>query len=193
MEARVADWERVAQLGHEIGDHTETHPCRLGDYSARAFERAQIAPMERFLDSHFGVSPERVYAYPCGFIGLGRGPAHERFGRYARVLGKDFIAARTTVGAPIDPRRVSAQRLHLAGFEPTYDVDSADLAYGYLRGALRQGRWAILIFHGLAPQRAVEGETSVAVHQQILDFIRAQPLWCAPMGEVFRYAARRGL
>jgi peptidoglycan/xylan/chitin deacetylase (PgdA/CDA1 family) len=189
MEARVADWERVARLGHEIGDHTENHPCSLGDYSARSFESTEIAPMERFLDSNFGRSPERVYAYPCGFIGLGQGPAHDRFGRYAEALERNFIAARTTVGPPIDPRLASAQRLHLAGFEPTYDVDSAALAFWYLREAMRQGRWAILIFHGVLPQRTREGETSAGVHQQILQFIRTQPLWCATMGEVFRYAS----
>ena len=188
MEARLADWEHVAQLGHEIGDHTENHPCRLGGFSARGFESAQIAPMERFLDSNFGASSPRVYAYPCGFIGLGRGPAHQRFGRYAEVLNRDFIAARTTVGPPIDPRLARSQRMHLAGFEPTYDLDTADLAFAYLREAMGRGHWAILIFHDVLPARGGEGQTSAAVHQQILDFIRAQPLWCAPMGDVFRHA-----
>jgi peptidoglycan/xylan/chitin deacetylase (PgdA/CDA1 family) len=75
MEARLSDWQKVAELGHEIGDHTENHPCKLGTFSAERFQRTQIAPTERFLNANFGQSGQRPYAYPCGYIGLGRGEA----------------------------------------------------------------------------------------------------------------------
>ena len=185
MEARLADWVKVGRLGHEIGDHTETHPCALAGYSGSTFQAQQITPMERFLDANFGGPRPRPYAYPCGYIGLGRGAPRDRFGRYAELVERDFMAARTTVGAPIDPRRAWAERTHLAGFEPTYDADDPKLAYAYLQQATRRGHWAILIFHDVTPRRIGEGGTSVAVHQKILDYIAAQPLWCAPMGEVF--------
>jgi peptidoglycan/xylan/chitin deacetylase (PgdA/CDA1 family) len=186
MEARLADWQAVARMGHEIGDHTENHPCGLAHYSASGFRAAQIAPMERFLDRNFGPAPlRRPYAYPCGYIGLGQGSANQRIGRYDSALGHAFIAARTTVGPPNDPRLAGRQHSHLAGFEPTYDVDDPALAYAYLRRTMRDGFWAILIFHDIMPKRKGEGGTREAVHKHILDFIAAQPLWCAPMGEVF--------
>jgi peptidoglycan-N-acetylglucosamine deacetylase len=185
MEARLADWVKVAQMGHEIGDHTENHPCTLGGYDAASFERSQIAPMERFLDANFGAARGRMFAYPCGFIGLGHGSADQRFARYTEVIARNFGAARTVDGPPIDPRQAWRQRLHLAGFEPTYDVDDPALGYAYLRRTLREGGWAILVFHDVLPARLGEGDTSIAVHQQMLDFIKTQPLWCAPMGEVF--------
>jgi peptidoglycan/xylan/chitin deacetylase (PgdA/CDA1 family) len=191
MEARLADWQKVAQLGHEIGDHTETHPCGLAHYSARRFRATQITPMERFLDANFGPPTRRPYAFPCGYIGLGEGSARDRIGRYTSALGHDFVAARTTVGPPIAPARALRERLHLAGFEPTYDEDRPQLAFSYLNRAMREGRWAILIFHDVHPKRLGEGDTSVAVHTEILDFIARQPLWCAPMGEVFEHVALR--
>ena len=191
MEARLDDWVKVGQLGHEIGDHTENHPCGLASYSGATFEARQINPMERFLNAHFGRSHSRSYAYPCGYIGLGRGTPRDRIGRYAQVVGRDFMAARTTVGAPIDPRHAWRERTHLPGFEPTYDVDDPTLAYAYLQKAIRAGNWAILIFHDVTPRRMGEGGASMAVHQQILDYIAAEPLWCAPMGEVFQAVTRR--
>jgi peptidoglycan/xylan/chitin deacetylase (PgdA/CDA1 family) len=191
MQARLADWVKVGQLGHEIGDHTENHPCGLASYSGARFEAQQINPMERFLDANFGTSTPRPYAYPCGYIGLGRGARRDRFARYAGVIDRDFLAARTTAGQPIDPRRAWAERTHLSGFEPTYDIDDPSLAYAYLQRTMRDGNWAILVFHDVMPKRMGEGGTSVAVHQKILDYIAAQPLWCAPMGEVFQTVTRK--
>lgn len=187
MEARLSDWQHVASLGHEIADHTETHPCALARYNAAGFERTQIAPMEAFLDANFGATRPRFYAYPCGLIGLGRGPASVRFGRYSRLLSQDFAAARTVAGLPNDPRHAWNRRMHLSAFEPTYDADDPTLAFTYLRRAMRDGHWAILVFHDILPKRTSEGETSAAVHKRILDFINGQALWCAPMGEVFEH------
>jgi peptidoglycan/xylan/chitin deacetylase (PgdA/CDA1 family) len=184
MQARLADWRRVAGLGNEIGDHTETHPCNLEGFSAGRFEDTEIRPMERFLNANFGASGPRVYAYPCGYIGLGHGPADARYRRYAKLLDGTFEAARTVSGPPMDPRSAWADRMHLTGYEPTYDVDDPRRAYAYLDAAMRHGLWAILIFHDVLPRRRHAGDTSLASHQAILDFIRAKPLWCAPMGEV---------
>ncbi|HEX3918834.1 MAG TPA: polysaccharide deacetylase family protein [Caulobacteraceae bacterium] len=192
MEARLADWQKVARLGHEIGDHTENHPCSLAHYSVRRFRATQITPMERFLNANFGRSASRPYAYPCGYIGLGEGSARDRIARYTSALGHDFVAARTTVGPPIAPERAWSERQHLAGFEPTYDLDRPELAFSYLNRAMQEGRWAILIFHDVLPKRLGEGDTSVAVHAEILDFIGRRPLWCAPMGEIFGHVAQGG-
>jgi hypothetical protein len=60
------------------------------------------------------------------------------------------------------------------------------LAIDYLRKAIRLGFWAILIFHDVLPKRAGDGDTSIASHDLILDWIKAQPLWCAPMRDVLR-------
>jgi hypothetical protein len=136
-EARLSDWQKVAQLGQEIGDHTETHPCRLGSFSAERFQRTQIAPMERFLDANFGAVDHRVYAYPCGFIGLGQRSVNERFGRYAEVLSKTFVTARTSGAPPNQLGRTActcpasscqALRDHIARFpEGSYRRKAADL------------------------------------------------------------------
>jgi peptidoglycan/xylan/chitin deacetylase (PgdA/CDA1 family) len=186
MEARLRDWQAVAAEGHEIGDHTVSHPCDLRDYSAAQFAREEIKGAEQFFDANFGVDHDRVYAFPCGIIDLGRGRQIETQLRYISILRQTFAAARAADGDPNDPRRVGRDRYVLQAAAPTYDSDEPRLAIDYIRKAMRKGFWAILIFHDVLPKRVGDGDTSIASHDLILDWIKAQPLWCAPMRSVLR-------
>ena len=49
MQARLADWVAVAREGHEVANHTVTHPCSLGRFSASRFEHNELDRMEGFL------------------------------------------------------------------------------------------------------------------------------------------------
>jgi len=186
MEARVAQWRAVADEGHEIGDHTVSHPCHLAHYSAARFKRQEIDKAERFLNANFGVDRQRTFAFPCGVIDMGRGPQLQTQLRYISTLRGDFLAARATDGDPNDPRLVSRDRYVLQAMAPTYDHDDPRIAIAYMKKALRWGFWAILIFHDILPRRKGDGDTSIAHHDLILDWIRTQPLWCAPMRDVLR-------
>lgn len=189
---RLADWEALAREGNEVANHTVTHPCALSAYSASRFERSEIDGMEAYLDTHFGADRARTFAYPCGYLGIGRGVRRERFARYRRVLERDgVIAARTTAGGPNRPEVAAADPLRLHAFEPTYEDDSIGPAVRYLNEAVAQGGWAILVFHDVLPRWRGEGDTSVATHDRILAQVAALDVWCAPMGEVFDYVQSR--
>jgi peptidoglycan/xylan/chitin deacetylase (PgdA/CDA1 family) len=186
MEARLSDWQAVAGQGHEIGDHTVSHPCELRDYTAARFANEEIVGAERFFDANFGANPDRIFAFPCGVIDLGRGPQLETQLRYISILRPTFAAARATDGDPNDPRLVGRNRYALQAIAPTYDRDDPRLAIDYVRKAMRRGFWAILIFHDVLPKRLGDGDTSIASHTLILDWIKREPVWCAPMGAVLR-------
>jgi hypothetical protein len=102
------------------------------------------------------------------------------------VLRHTFVAARAADGDPNDPRRAGRDRYVLQAIAPTYDRDDPRLATDYLRKAMRRGFWAILIFHDVVPKRIGKGDTSIASHDLILDWIKDQPIWCAPMRSVLR-------
>ena len=187
MDARRIDWITLSEKGHEIGDHTMTHPCKLRDYSAERFVQEQIIPAEHYLDTNFGGPKPRCYAYTCGFEGLGRGATVLRVRRYLEDLRPSFLAARTVDGPPNDPRDVLRQRYFLNAYEPTYDLDGPRPAFRYVRSAIDRGHWAILIFHEVLDARKGEGDTSKAVHQTILEHLSRQPVWCAPMRTVFSH------
>ncbi|MEI9988411.1 MAG: polysaccharide deacetylase family protein [Rhizomicrobium sp.] len=187
IDARADDWVALSRKGHEIGNHTLTHPCMLKDYSAGRFVREQIAPAERYFDAHFGGAKPRSYAYPCGFEGLGRGANGARVHEYLEALSPTFLAARTVDGPPNDPRNVLRQRYFLNAYEPTYDIDNREMALRYVRKAVNDGHWAILVFHEVVDRRRGEGDTSVAVHREILEGLSHLPVWCAPVRTVFNY------
>ena len=189
---RLADWEALARDGNEVANHTMTHPCALSGYTAGRLEHSEIDPMEGYLDTHFGADRERTFAYPCGYLGVGRGGRHERYARYRRILERDsVVAARTTSGGPNKPETAIADPLHLHGFEPTYEGDGVAPAVRYLNETVAQGGWAILVFHDVLPKWRADGDASVATHNKILQHIAALDVWCAPMGQVFDYVESR--
>jgi peptidoglycan/xylan/chitin deacetylase (PgdA/CDA1 family) len=154
MGDRLEGWRAAHARGHEMADHTVSHPCHLRHASTGAYVRREIAPMEAFLDRSFGPARTKLFAYPCDNTELGEGDQVRREARYAKLVSQAFVAARTR------------------------------LALRYLKRAMAEHRWAILIFHEILPSRRGAGDTSIATHAAILDWIAAQPLWCAPMGEV---------
>jgi peptidoglycan/xylan/chitin deacetylase (PgdA/CDA1 family) len=193
MDARLADWQALERRGHEMADHTISHPCdSLVHETAADFARKEVDPMEKYLDDHFQTPRPRSFAYPCGFTGLGHGPLAEREARYLSVLRPRLLAARTVEGPPNDPRLLSRDRFRLNAFEPTYDHDDPRPAFAYVRKAIQQGGWAILVFHEILPARKGEGDTSQRSHHAILAWLAGQPVWCAPMREVFEYATAKG-
>ena len=189
MEGQWDRWRAVAATGHEMANHTISHPCDLKAYDAESFAARELRPMESLLDKSFGARPFRSYAYPCDNTELGLGEVSEREARYGQLVERTFDAARSTDGPPNQPERIMAERYYLHGFEPTEHRDSPILAQRYLDQAEREGGWAILIFHEVKPRWRSTGDASAAVHAAILDDIRRRPLWCAPMGEAFRRLA----
>ena len=185
VQERIGDWVKAAELGHEIGNHTMTHDCSLAGFTETRFADREVAPMETYLQQNFGARPVRTFAYPCGFLGIGRGDMRQRFARYRVALETRIDCARTVTGGPNDPDAVMADRLNLSAFEPTYETESLGPAARYLDAAVARGAWAILVFHEILPQRQGEGDTAAAVHERVLDLVAQRPLWCAPMGEVY--------
>jgi hypothetical protein len=118
---------------------------------------------------------------------MGAGPPNEERDRYLSLVRQSFTAARTVEGPANDVRDVAKRRFLLNAYEPTYDIDQTETARKYLADAMAHGRWAILVFHEVLPARKGPGDTSVRIHRAILEWIKTQPLWCAPMGDVLRH------
>lgn len=193
---RLAEWVRLAAEGHEVANHTVTHPCALQHVRPEAFEQGEIDQMEGFLDTNFSADRTRTFAYPCGYLGIGRGDRRERYARYRQILERDgVVCARTTAGGPNRPADAVADRFNLHAFEPTDEADMVAPARRYLAATVAQGAWAILVFHDVLPRWSSEGDASIGVHRRILDLVAAQGAWVAPMGKVFEHilAHRVGL
>lgn len=184
--AALGDWVQAGRAGHEIGNHTVSHPCGLQAYSPAAFARDELIPMQDWLDLNFGASRRRLYAYPCSVTDLGQGDADAQLARYEALLRSIGLRAARTCDqdAPNTAAHARAHPYRLRASAATYDVDDPALATAYVRQAMAAGGWAILVFHEILATRGGAGETTVATHRAVLDWLRDQPVWCAPMGQV---------
>jgi len=100
IDARLGGWRRAVAAGHEIGNHTLTHPCTKNFAFSRnnAVEDYTLERMETELDGAneaiqrlLSVRPT-TFAYPCGQTYVGRG---EGVQSYVPLVARRFIAART--------------------------------------------------------------------------------------------------
>ena len=186
IDERVAEWKTLVSGGHEIGDHTMTHPCELADYSSASFVNEQIVPAERYLDEKFGGPKPRGFAFPCGEQKLGGGADPARLSRYAEILPPLFYGARTVYGGPNNPAEVLQKRYALSAYVPTNQPD-ADTILDYVAKAIAQGHWAIIVFHEVVRQPKGPWDTARTVHDAVLKRLAAMPVWCAPVRDVFNH------
>jgi len=99
MEKRVDDWKKAAANGHEIGNHSLTHPCS-GNFSfarEKALENYTIDQMRYELEES-NIIIERLlnvrpvsYAYPCGQKFVGRG---QKLKSYVPIVAEKFLTGR---------------------------------------------------------------------------------------------------
>ena len=99
LEERLDAWKRAAANGHEIGNHSLTHPCS-GNFPfarERALEnytldkmRYELQESNNIIKRLLGVRPVS-FAYPCGqkFVGRGRNVKS-----YVPVVAEQFLAGR---------------------------------------------------------------------------------------------------
>ncbi len=161
MEHRLSDWEKIVADGHEIGNHTMTHPCSgnfgfarnnaLEDYTLSRMED-DILSANEIIMKRLGVSPS-TFAYPCGQKFVGRGLNTKS---YVPLIAKHFIVGRSAFDeVHNDPS--FADLAQATGI----DIDSASFerVKGLLDRALSEGGWLILFGHEIG---AGGGQTILA-------------------------------
>lgn len=99
VENRLEEWRGAVASGHEIGNHSLTHPCSanftfsrnnaLEDYTLERME-GELTGAQTRLHERLGVTPT-TFAYPCGQKFVGRGAAAQS---YIPLVAKHFIAGR---------------------------------------------------------------------------------------------------
>jgi peptidoglycan/xylan/chitin deacetylase (PgdA/CDA1 family) len=149
LEKRLDQWELAIERGHEIGNHTVTHPCTgnfpwgkgnaLEDYTLDRMEKEMTDANER-IRSLLGVMPT-TFAYPCGQKFVGRG---ERTCSYVPLVAKHFKVGRGFRDeAPNDPAYCDpAQALGV-------DIDNVAFAdlMPIVNQTIERGGWLILAGH----------------------------------------------
>jgi peptidoglycan/xylan/chitin deacetylase (PgdA/CDA1 family) len=176
---RLAEWRAASARGHEIGNHTATHPCTgnfafsrdnaLEDYTLARIE-AEAQTASRFVEREIGPRPVS-FAYPCGQTFVGRG-AEVR--SYVPVVARAFHTGRLYLGEDAnDPARCDFAQLLAIGL----DGLSFDDVRPFLDKAAAEGRWLILAGHEIGPggRQTTRTDTLEAVCRHAKD--PAHGLW----------------
>lgn len=159
LAGRTAAWQAAADRGHEIGNHTLTHPCSanfsfvdddhvLESYTLAKMAHELLAANQR-IDQLIGVRP-RTFAYPCGQTQVGRGTGVRS---YVPLVARHFeVGRRAFDEVPNDP---SCCDLAVAN-----GMDLDGLSWGRSRRLLDDtahgGRWLILVGHDVATTAAAQ-------------------------------------
>ena len=196
LAARPAAWRRLAQAGHELGNHTVFHPCRREpaeafDWLSPAYDlagyrpeqlRAEVQVANQALQLIDG-QHRRSFGHTCCDTRIGRGAAAQPIG--------PLIADLCVAGRGAHTERI---------VQPAAAVDRMDLGCcsgdGCRIGDLERlvaatlacGGWAILMMHGVG---AGHHPLSIdaAVHAALLALLAAQrdALWVAPVAVVAQH------
>jgi len=179
MKNRASDWAALAKRGHELANHSVTHPCDLRHKTVDEFRNQEIEPMQRWLEQVEGGKRGRDYAYPCDVTDLGRGNPNQQADAYARLLrSAGILRARTSEGPPNTLRWTEDAPYRLQALALGYDARNPRQIEDYLTQAAREGRWAIFVLHEIGSGKASDGVVSPAQHEELLNTIRAMKIPC---------------
>jgi len=189
MEKYADQWKRAVALGHELGSHSDSHPCSgnfpwsrnnaLEDYTLARLEQeldSASAPIERIA----GVTPV-TFAYPCGSKFIGRGAATQS---YVPVIAARFRAGRGF-------RDEAANDPAFCDFAQLLGVDSDGMTLDQMKQAVRQaasqGGWLVFAGHEIGSPAAQT--TLAAVLNDFLLFANdpANGIWLDTVNNISSY------
>lgn len=193
VEKRLDGWKRAVRLGHEIGNHSLTHPCTASSAFSRAnaLEDYDLDRIARDIDAAqqairrmLGVAPAS-FAYPCGQSFVGRGAAARS---YVPLVAERLVLGRGYMGEAANDAAVFD--LAQAMGTPFDDMAPED-ALRLVEAAARDGRWIIFVGHGIGPRKfqSVDASTIEAIARYARD--PAHGIWLDTAGAVARWIQLR--
>lgn len=187
-------WRQVAATGHEIGNHTRTHPCS-GNYefaADNALEDKTLADIAAEIDDAGAAIgdllglPARTFAYPCGQAFIGRG---NRRRSYVPLVAERFIAGRGYAS----PTGNQPARCDLACLN-AYAIDGvgADGLWAMVDTGITRGEWVVMAGHDIG-RHGDQTVDSGDLDRFCRRLTRDDRVWVAPVAEVaeFVLAGRR--
>lgn len=189
MQRQLEGWKKAVASGHEIGNHSLTHPCMenfdwsrknaLENYSLKAM-RKNLAECNKKIEELLGVKPE-VFAYPCGQKFVGRGAKTKS---YVPLVSKMFLTGRGWMDeAANNPRYCNFAQL--TGVE--MDGKNFDQILPLIEDAKKNGKWLLLAGHEMG--EGGQQTTRLAMLKQLAEYVNnpANGIWIAPVGTVAKY------
>jgi len=158
-------WKRAVASGHEIGNHTMTHPCTGNyDWSAdNAIENYSLQMIAKDIDDAtaeiqrlLGVTP-KTFAYPCGQMFVGKGRQAKS---YVPLVAERFIVGRGPNSDSINnPGFCDLSKVYGMAFN---DMDYDDMVR-QVAETVHRGWWTIFVGYEISDRRGSQVTTTSAL------------------------------
>ncbi|MFC9909786.1 polysaccharide deacetylase family protein [Streptomyces sp. NPDC127197] len=178
-------WSSVASAGHEIGNHTTTHPCsanyefsRTNALENRTLDEiaADIDRAGQVIEDLLGVRP-KTFAYPCGQSFIGRGSRRQS---YVPLVAHRFMAGRGYGGETGNMPDV-CDLAHLDAY--VIDGLDVDALMSLVDRGTARGEWVIMAGHDIG-DRAPQTVRARDLQEFCRRLARDDRVWVAPVVEV---------
>jgi hypothetical protein len=144
-------WRKAARRGHEIGNHTLSHPCPSAITGGRGLEDMTLEEVESDvlaaqvrLETLAPHQTAWTFAYPCYATYIGRGEARRS---YVPVIARHFLAGRAGGEIGFGNRPGMLDSAALIG-TPVERLTASEVIALIERLALT-GQWLILVYHDI--------------------------------------------
>lgn len=189
VEKKLAGWKQAVADGHEIANHTTTHPC-TGNYAFSAANGLESYTLEKIaqdidtanarIEKLLGVKPT-TFAYPCGqkFVGRDRGVKS-----YVPLVAERFLVGRGYLDeSPNNPSLVDLARAMGTAID---DLDFAQMK-SIVDQAAADGRWVIFAGHDIGAR--AHQTTDAGALEQLCAYLkdRSNGIWVGTVAEVGTY------
>ncbi|HVN79067.1 MAG TPA: polysaccharide deacetylase family protein [Terriglobia bacterium] len=190
VEKRLDGWKRAAASGHEIGNHSLSHPC-TGNFTwsrSNALEeqtldgmRRELTEANRQIEALLGTRPI-AFAYPCGQTFVGRG---REVKSYVPLVAEIFQVGRRWMDeGPNDP--AFCDMAQVMGM-PADNHEFAEIR-PLIENAAKDGFWLVLAGHDIG--RGDTPQTTQTTMLQALCRYAGDPangVWLETVGTVSSY------
>jgi peptidoglycan/xylan/chitin deacetylase (PgdA/CDA1 family) len=170
IQSRMSEWRKLAENGHELGNHTLFHPCFGGsgrswvkpEYDLRNYTVGRMVNETRmtniFLQSLDGKT-RRTFAFTCGDMKIGDSS-------FIDGMKKDFVAARAV-----------RNEMHKINEIDLYNVDcfvvngeSGAQLIEWAKKAMETNSLLVILFHGVGGGNSLN--VSISAHREFLVFLK---------------------
>jgi len=193
VKERLAGWKQAVADGHEIANHSLTHPC-TGNYAFslhNALEDYDLTKMAQQLDGaneeiakQLGVKAQ-TFAYPCGQKFVGKG---SNVKSYVPLVADRFVVGRGYLDeSPNDPMVCDLAQAMGTSFD--------EMGFAQMKKivdeAVQQGRWVIFVGHEIG-ERGYQTTDSKAL-EALCEYLKnpSTGVWLGTVQEIGGYIQKQ--
>lgn len=164
-------WKSVYNEGHELGAHTQTHPCKSVSESTL---RNELSSNINDILTNIPNMPKSnlvSFAWPCGYTNSAEKQISAEYFLASRGYHINLLEDKNPVDFQ-ELKSINTPHYHDPWLDPPDLLMMADLAE-------EQGKWANYVFHNECQDDG------------IIDYLATKSFWVAPIGTVIKYIKER--